>query len=325
MFNIIREYISQSKKIVTDQEFNDIYIELERDILEIEKIRKVSILKVLRSYFLAIIMFIVFIIMQRKIVIPQFVSLIFGIFISCIIMESVFEFIKNKKIYVNKYKSEILIKAIKGITPDVEYISKEKIDLNIYNEAKFDEASFNEYNSIDYIRINSENVINISRIILNKIIYQDNKDSKEEKYKIFDGIYSYVLINKNMPRIYLKKSLSSRERNGKIDLDSENFEKNFNIFSENRMVTMQLLTPKVMDEIISFINECAINFEIVIQDNKIHFKFYTGAILPPQYFDLNYKNRMNKNKRYVYYYYSIFKFIINIIDYFVTTLDELEV
>ena len=133
-------------------------------------------------------------------------------------------------------------------------------------------------------------------------------------------------INKRVPRIYLKKSLANHiVRSGQIVLDNENFEKNFNIFSENRMLTMQLLTPKVMDVISDFINECTIDFEIVIQDDNIHFKFYTGPIVPPQYFDLNYKHRMKKNKKYVYYYYSIFKFIIKITDYFATILDELEV
>ena len=325
MFNIIREYIRQSKRIVEDKEFNEIYKDLEKDIIEIEKIRKETVVKVLKSYCLSLIMLVIFLILEQKtdIVIPHFINVIFIIFISYVIMKSVFEFIKNKKMYIDKYKTDILIKSIKKINQNIEYFPEQGIELNIYNEANFDEGIFDEYKSKDYIRINSKHIINISRVTLNQINYNDGK---KEKYKTFDGIYCYVPINKKIQRIYLKKDRQNLiMKNGQLNLDSENFEKYFNVFSENRMLTMQVLTPAVMETINSFINECIINFEIVIQDDKIHFKFYTGPISPPEYFDLNYKHRMEINKRYIYYYYSIFKFIIKIIDYLSISLENLDI
>lgn len=325
MFNIIREYIRQSKRIVEDKEFNEIYKELEKNIIEIEKTRKETVLKILKSYCLALVILVIFLVLEQKtnIVIPSFINIIIVIFISYIIMKSVFEFIQNKKMYIDKYKTDILIKSIKRINQNIEYFPEQGIELIVYNEANFDEGGFDEYKSKDYIRINSKNIINISRVTLNQINYNDDK---EEKYKTFDGIYCYVPINKKIQRIYLKKDRQNIiTKNGQLKLDSENFEKYFNVFSENRMLTMQVLTPAVMDTINSFINECIINFEIVIQNDKIHFKFYTGPISPPEYFDLNYKHRKERNKRYIYYYYSIFKFIIKITEYLSTSLENLDI
>ena len=74
---------------------------------------------------------------------------------------------------------------MKKINQNIEYFPEQGIELNIYNEANFDEGIFDEYKSKDYIRINSKHIINISRVTLNQINYNEGK---KEKYKTFDGI-----------------------------------------------------------------------------------------------------------------------------------------
>ena len=88
---------------------------------------------------------------------------------------------------------------------------------------------------------------------------------------------------------------------------------------------MQIFTPKVMENILEFLKNSAINFEIIIKKQKLHFKFYSGPISQPIYFSFTNKIRMKMNKRYIYYYYSIFKFIINITEYMSSAIEELDV
>ena len=110
-----------------------------------------------------------------------------------------------------------------------------------------------------------------------------------------------------------------------VILDNQSFEKYFNVFSKDRMLTMQVLTPQVMDRMFEFIKKNFTNFEIIIKENKIHFKFYTQIREPSLYFRFNNKKGMMNNRKYIYYYYCVFQFIIEVAEYLTNTINELDI
>ena len=195
------------------------------------------------------------------------------------------------------------MEVIRNINDGAEYFSKEPgINISIYNEAKFEGREFNNYKSSDYIRIkNKDIIIHLSNMKLNQIVY---KDMRQNVYNIFNGIYCYVPINKNVERIYIKKSLQNLiTKHGQINIDDETFE--------------------VMETMLEFIKKCFIDFEIIIQGDKIHFKFYNITISSPEFSSLN--NSEKKQKRILYYYYNIFQFVIKMTEYLSKILNELEI
>jgi len=323
MFSKIKEYIRQSKDIGQDKEFNNLYKQLEVDILDIEDKRRKSIIRIISIYIAIIVLSILFIGIFSNIRILPKINLIFIMLITIIIFKSTTRFLNEKEEYINKYKSDILIKVIQEISKDKIYFSKKGISLTDYLQAGFETKNiFNEYKSSDYIGIETNNKkINLYNIKLN---YKEIVDNKTITNNIFSGIYAYVMCNKKIENIRIEKNIQNLiSREGQVILDNQNFEKYFNIFSRNRMLTMQVLTPQVMEKLLEFIKKNFTNFEIIIKDNKIHFKIYTQIIHPPMYVTLTKGNE--DNKRYVYYYYSIFKFIIELTQYLSNTIDELNI
>ena len=89
-------------------------------------------------------------------------------------------------------------------------------------------------------------------------------------------------------------------------MDSEEFEKSFDVLSENKILAMQILTADVMESLISFKNKYDIDFEIVLMNNKIYLRFFVSNMFEPQIFG----NSMDKEL--IYTYYIILDFVVEI-------------
>ena len=55
-------------------------------------------------------------------------------------------------------------------------------------------------------------------------------------------------------------------------MDSKEFEKYFDIYSENKIVAMQILTSDIMESLIEFYNKYQLEYEIVFRNNTIYLK-----------------------------------------------------
>lgn len=126
MFSKIKEYIRQSKNIEQDEEFNNLYKELEKDILDVEASHKESITKVIFLYSIAIIATIILIFIRLNIEFSPLINLLFIITMTIIIFKNLFKYTAEKTAYENKYKSDILIKVIQKINQNEVYFSQER-------------------------------------------------------------------------------------------------------------------------------------------------------------------------------------------------------
>ena len=67
-------------------------------------------------------------------------------------------------------------------------------------------------------------------------------------------------------------------------MDSQEFEKMFDVYTTNKLITMQILTSDIMEMLIEFRNILGRAFEIVIQQGHIYVRFDTGDIFEPKVF-----------------------------------------
>lgn len=157
----------------------------------------------------------------------------------------------------------------------------------------FEEAEFEKYDkywSEDLIQGTLKNNCNfeMSEVWTKKNI----GDSEQTKYvTIFRGLFAKVELPKPFNTLlYLRKdrkdkSLLDRTFLGKlsfdklrIQLDSTEFEKIFDVYASNEIVAMQLLTADVMQELIIFYKEMGINYELTIKENCMYIRFWCGEM-----------------------------------------------
>ena len=232
-----------------------------------------------------------------------------------------------EKSYKITYKKEIIEEFIKLVSAEIEYKTS-SFDTDVivgnYKRANFDSKIFNKFDIDDYIvgKLEDNVYVEISDLnIQKKEIYYHKGRRKETIIEIFKGIFSktecdkdigtYIKISKNKLKVF--------EQYNRVEMDSQEFEKYFDIYSENKILTMQLLTSDVMATLIDFYNKYNIDYEIVIRNNKIYMRFFTGAMFEPKIFG----NSMDKEL--LLKYYCILKFIVDVTKEVNKALKEVEI
>lgn len=217
--------------------------------------------------------------------------------------------------YKSQYKTEIINNLIKIINERLEYNTKNfnpNIVLANYQEADFDNEVFNIFNVDDNISgfLEDDLYIEMSDLDIQKkeVYYDDEGDRHEHIVEIFKGIFAQTICNKDIGT-YIKISKNEINifgRRNKIEMDSAEFEKYFNIYSQDKILTMRILTSDVMVDLVDFYNKYNLPYEIVIRDNNIYMRFFTGAMFEPKIFG----NALDKKQLFTYY--CILKFIVNV-------------
>lgn len=295
------------------QEFEDIYDKLYRDnISNLEAIRKQARWRTVIQYTVPLIIFLVGFGKENSFL------LAFIIFIALI-------FINSKYIskYKEIYKKEIVSNFIKLINNKLEYkpYSEELLSMeDDYKKASFDNKVFNRFHPDDYIEglLNNEILVKMSDL---HIQHHVKSGKHSHTYEVFQGIFvqtecskdigTYIKISKNQLKMFGQQD--------RVEMDSQEFEKYFDIYSEDKMITMQLLTSDVMTTLIDFYTLYNIEYEVVIRDNKIYMRFFTGAMFEPKIFG----NSMDK--KLLLKYYCILKFIVDVTKEVNKALKEVEI
>jgi len=229
---------------------------------------------------------------------------------------------KYEKQYKLTYKKEIINKFIKQVSDKLEYETynmNSELIKGIYKAANFDNKLFNIFEADDYITGLLEDNINIQMSDLN-IKHRVNTGRRSRTYEVFQGIFVKTECNKDIGT-YIKISKNQLKifgPNNRVEMDSAEFEKYFDIYSENEMITMQLLTSDVMTTLIDFYNKYSIEYEIVIRNDRLYMRFFTGAMFEPKVFG----NSMDKEL--LLRYYCILKFIIDVTKEVNKALKEVE-
>ena len=79
-----------------------------------------------------------------------------------------------------------------------------------------------------------------------------------------------------------------------------------NAYSENRVLATRVLTSEIMQMIIDFKLKNNLDFQIYIKEDIIYLSFNTGPIFEPKIFT------DTINKKSLYKYYNVLKFVIDI-------------
>jgi len=223
----------------------------------------------------------------------------------------VYNSVKYSKKYKETYKKDIISNFIKLINNQLEYTPLDTGSfrtLDYYKQAEFDNRKFNRFYPDDYIEGYLEEGTFVQMCDLH-IQNETGSGKNRTVVELFQGIFAHTRCSKDIGT-YIKISKNKSkilEKQDRIEMDSEEFEKYFDVYSENKIVAMQLLTSDIMEIFIDFHKKYGINYEIVFRGNIIYTRFSTGIMFEPTIFG----NSMDK--RELFRYYCLLKFIIEVI------------
>ena len=128
-------------------------------------------------------------------------------------------------------------------------------------------------------------------------------------------------INKSInDEIRIKKNkILLKEYEYKVEMDSREFEKYFDVYAKSNIVAMEILTHDIMEELISFYQKYETNFEILIKNNNVYIRFDTGAMFEPNIL----KKAHDIDTLWIYY--SVLQFVTNVTTKINKLLKEIEI
>jgi len=99
-------------------------------------------------------------------------------------------------------------------------------------------------------------------------------------------------------------------------MDSGEFEKIFNVYSDDKIAIMQILTPDIMQEIMEFIKRTEVIPRFTIKENSIYIMFLMGNVFSTSLTEgtLDYKTLKK--------HYDIFYFIDIITDKLLKNIED---
>lgn len=288
------------------KEFKDAYKYVKKEYgIELEKERKKFLVSLIIAWTIFILLGIIafVLIIQTENEIPEeVITLLF-------LPAFVYYYAKTcsyNKVYVKTYKNTIIRNFVKTINPDLYYEQDGMLGvMNTYLEAGFDDKDFKTFYADDHINGYTDN---FTKIDLNNVTLGKANDENEFFEIIYEGIFSTTYLNYNLEEsLKIKKNKRTIKRiKNKVLMDSREFEKYFDVYCDNNILAMKLLTHDIMEELVIFNKKFGVDLEIVIANNKIYTRFDTGMMFEPDII------RKAYNMKTLWLYYNILIFVTNV-------------
>ena len=241
---------------------------------------------------------------------------------------------KGKESKISEYKNEFKTKIIKALlnafNENIEYSPIYGISSNSYNEAEFEK--YDRYRAEDLMKGTLKNNCNFEMSeVLTEHKYKDS-DGNTHYSTLFCGMLAKIETPKPFnARLYLRKdrkdkNIISRAFTGnlpfndlRVDLDSQEFEKYFDVYCTDKIIAMQLLTADIMQLLVNFQEEMDMEYELTIKNNCIYIRFMSGEM-----FETANVTKFSLDKNILYKYYRMLDFSITLTNKLINLIKETE-
>ena len=219
-------------------------------------------------------------------------------------------------IQVNKeYKEKVVNKLLENFVDELDYVPLKGMPRNIFNETEY-RGTYSIYHSEDYYegKIKGQDIM-MADVVAEDEVKEKNKDGEEETriVTVFSGVFGKVNLSKSInSNLIITRGTGYKML--KLQMDSYEFEKAFNVYASNKIVGMQLLTADIQEDILDLFKKYKVNFQISIKDDVMYVFFDTYDMFEFYY------NKKNPNEA-LEKYFNVMKFINRLIDKILTTID----
>lgn len=204
------------------------------------------------------------------------INIILYFMISIIIQGS-----KEHRNYNKVYKELVIKKLMNNFFHQLEYFPTKSMPEYIYQEANYKE-DYDSYESEDYIEgyINDKYSIQMAEILTEEEEEYTDSDGEEHTRMVtkFNGLFAKIIMHKSINgefRVAQNRTIYSKN---KLEMDSSEFEKYFDVETSDKIKGMQILTADVMEELIAFQKNTNVEYDIFIKDNELYLRFHCGEM-----------------------------------------------
>lgn len=221
------------------------------------------------------------------------------------------------------FKEKVIGKLLHNFYDDITYTPNKGIASSTYDNGRYKE-SYDKYYSDDLMvaKVNNKYPIKMAEVETVKEETSTDSDGKKTTttYTLFHGLFGVIEMDKSINNdmyIFQGKAYFNKKR---LEMDSEDFEKIFDVTSKNDIITTQLLTHDVMAMLVDFYNKTKMDFDIGVYNDKIYFRFKTGNV-----FEMKSVKRGIYDKKPIERYFNILKFIEEVTGLIIKTIEDTEV
>lgn len=231
--------------------------------------------------------------------------------------------VKSEKSYPELFKEKVVGPIIEYTFPGAKYDAKAGLSRSDYNEAGYNEY-IDRYSSDDLIiaplTVNND----VSTFITFAEVHTEresrDKDGHTSYTTIFHGLAGSFLLPKDIgKKIYIRSNgkVSGWNKN-KVKMDMPEFEKIFDVESDDAILAMRILTADVMAEMIDLYRKYKYSFEIHILNDTIYMRLRTGTMFEPSIFTSSMEYKQLEK------YYLVLKALTSIAEHIYDTILKLE-
>lgn len=310
----------------TSEEFEKIYSEIyAAHIYPTKKLRKTALFTLTLAWIFIICFFINLLLLKININTNLSSAIVFSpLILFFLFVHLVFVNIHTTRIYQKNYRENTIFNLVKKMNVNLSF-NLDKYTFSevnrMYSNAAFDDKHFSYVIHDTFIEgyLDEETYIKIIDINVNDEV---GIGRNKRIYKVFSGIFAIIDSYKNRDiGTFIKisknklKILNEKDR---VEMDSSQFEKYFDIYSEDKILTMRLLTSDIMNQLIDFNNKSGIDFEIVFRNGSIYFRFFIEDLFKPSIY------RDATSKKTLFIHFSTLKFIMDVTQKINETFKEIE-
>lgn len=230
-----------------------------------------------------------------------------------------------RKTEIKEYKYEfqkIIEELLDSFEENLNYFpTGDRNILNIsYKDAKFQANEWEILKCEDLIEgtLRNNSIFSMAEIITkyeSKTSEMWEIEELDEISQMVQGAFNGIFARAQLPnsinaKLYLrvdmkdKKSILEKKLNPpfdehlRVELDSLEFEKIFDVYCTDKIIAMRLLTSDIMELLVDFKKEIQMDYEITIKDDMLYIRFMSGKTFEPANVM---KNSLDKSTLYKYY------------------------
>lgn len=231
---------------------------------------------------------------------------------------------QRPRTYREVFKEKIVGPIIENSFGSAKYDSKAGISSHEYNRSGYKEH-YDRYHSEDLIIAPLEVEGDVSTFMTIAEVHTENEHTDDDGGKsyttVFQGLTSSFLLPKSLGKnIYIRSNgrVSGWNKN-KVKMDMPEFEKIFDVESDDAILTMRILTSDVMAEMIDLYEKYKYRFEINILNDTIYMRLRTGPMFEPSVF------KESMEYKQIEKYYLVLKALTNIASHIYDIVARIEV
>lgn len=170
------------------------------------------------------------------------------------------------------YKKEIITKLVSSYDENLQFDSTAHMEKIDYMLAEFER--FDHFYSNDLIYGKIDGIIDFKLGDVRTEDVDHDSDGHKTRTTLFRGLFSVEKLNKDINttiKIRLDKFFKLPNKS-MLSMDSQEFEKYFDVYSTDKILAMRILTSDIMDYMLAFVKENKLKFEITIKKSQVYIR-----------------------------------------------------